>query len=240
MYVGKDDFVLEKGTLDDFRSLERFHYRIDSPGVVFRIYRLRWNGDWRLADPAGVIVYTMPALSVGIRTRIFRDVLDGLGNSEKLDYLNTNFRTISRVIVDPRFRGLGLAVKMVKESIERVNAKVIESMAVMGRVNNFFEKAGMTSVYPPDDVRVLQMQEAFSMVGIYDKDLVDAKKVNEKIEKLIPAEKKFIEDQIRGFLKAYGKRRNMPAGILRTRYLLSKLSARPVYYYKIKIKDRQG
>jgi hypothetical protein len=101
-------------------------------------------------------------------------------------------------------------------------------------VNNFFEKAGMNPVYPPDDVRVLQMQEAFSMVGIHTKDLVDAQKVNDKIKNLTPAEKKFIEDQIREFMKAYGKRRNMPADIARTRYILSKLSAKPVYYYKIK------
>jgi hypothetical protein len=32
------------------------------------------------------------------------------------------------------------------------------------------------------------------------------------------------------FLQAYGKRREMRAGIERTRYVLSKLTGRPVYY----------
>lgn len=234
MYISPDKFVLEKGISDDFRKLERFHYRMDSPGVIFRVFRLRWDGKAKFDGPAGVIVYTMPALSVNIRSRVFADVLEGLGQAERLDFLNTNFRTISRVIVDPRVRGIGLAVKMVRESIERINTKVIESMAVMGRVNKFFEKAGMNPVCPPGDERVTQMREAFSMVGLEYEDLVDAEKVRKRIEKLEPNEKRFIDKQTGEFIKAYGKRRDMPKGNRRMRYVISKLSARPIYYYKIK------
>jgi hypothetical protein len=195
---------------------------------------LRWTGDGKFDSPVGVIVYTMPAISVKIRSQLFSDALDGLCRSEKMDFLNTNFRTISRVIVDPRLRGLGLAVKLVKESIPQIDVPVVESLAVMARVNRFFEKAGMTPVYPPEDERVLQMKEAFSVIGIKSMDLVDTVKLKKKIDKLAKSEKNFINSRIIQFIQAYGKRRDMPDGLAKIRYVLSKTGERPIYYYKIK------
>ena len=68
------------------------------------------------------------------------------------------------------------------------------------------------------------------MVGVEEKQLMDAEKVQRKIERLKLPEAEFIDNQIRCFLQSYGKRRNMSAGLERTRYILSKLSYRPVYY----------
>lgn len=68
------------------------------------------------------------------------------------------------------------------------------------------------------------------MVGIEKKDLIDPPKVQRKVDGLGGAESEFIEFQIRLFLQAYGKRRRMQAGIERTRFVVSKLTARPVYY----------
>jgi hypothetical protein len=48
------------------------------------------------------------------------------------------------VIIEPRFRSLGQAVRLVKETMPLMNVPFIEALAVMGRVNPFFEKAGMT------------------------------------------------------------------------------------------------
>ena len=58
--------------------------------------------------------------------------------------LNREVKTIARVVVDPQFRGIGLAVRLVAETIGEVNALYVESLAAMGKVNPFFEKAGMT------------------------------------------------------------------------------------------------
>ena len=68
------------------------------------------------------------------------------------------------------------------------------------------------------------------MVGIEEAELVWPRKVQRKIELLQSSEAEFIEQQIKIFLLSYGKRRQMEPGIERTRYVLSKLTFRPVYY----------
>jgi hypothetical protein len=56
-------------------------------------------------------------------------------------------RCISRVVVHPRYRGLGLAVRLVRAALASAATPLTEAYAVMGRVHPFFEKAGMVG-YP--------------------------------------------------------------------------------------------
>jgi hypothetical protein len=118
--------------------------------------------------------------------------------------------------------------------MELIDAPIIEALAVMGRVNNFFKKAGMTAYEGPLQQRVVQLIEAFEFVGICDNDLIDAKAAQQKIDNLSKDAAEFIDYQIKNFLQCYGKRRGMQAGFERTRFVLSKLTDRPIYYIKIK------
>jgi hypothetical protein len=123
-----------------------------------------------------------------------------------------------------------------------MNVPIIEAMAVMGLVNPFFEKAGMKALTAKMPARCVQLIEAFSMVGIEAPDLIDAEKVQRKLGRLPRAQSEFIEREIKCFLQSYGSHRNDPASgghdqaqrcwaaLERTRYILSKLTARPVYY----------
>jgi ABC-type ATPase with predicted acetyltransferase domain len=52
----------------------------------------------------------------------------------------------SRVIIHPKFRGIGLGEFLVKQTLALANAKVVEVLAVMARYNPFFERAGMIKV----------------------------------------------------------------------------------------------
>jgi hypothetical protein len=78
--------------------------------------------------------------------------------------------------------------------------------------------------------RCVRLVEALSMVGIEKQELIDPQKVWAKLDRL-PAEKaEFIELEIYRFLQSYGSHRYSQAGLERTRYILSKLTVRPVYY----------
>ncbi len=61
----------------------------------------------------------------------------------KLAFVNQNIRTISRVIVHPQFRSLGLASRLVRCACTEATTRYVEAFAVMGRVHPFFEKGGM-------------------------------------------------------------------------------------------------
>jgi hypothetical protein len=134
------------------------------------------------------------------------------------------------VIIEPRFRGLGLASRLVRETMPEMGVPIVEAMAVMGAVNPFFEKAGMKSYAAKMPVRCVKLVEAFSAVGIEEEELIDAEEVDGKIKRLERRESEFIESEIGQFLQSYGERRYEESSVKRTRFLLSKLTYRPVYY----------
>jgi len=219
------------GCLDDYRRLAHYHYRDSRPGPFERIFVLRNEavGPTRQKN-IGVIVYSMPSPRLELRGKVTDNFFGGFDRNTQLELINRNIRCISRVIIAPRFRGLGLASRLVRQTMPKMNVPIIEAMAVMGQVNPFLEKAGMIPYASKLPKRFVQLIEALSMIGIEDKDLIDPEKVQEKLARLTRAEAEFIDCEIKRFLKGYGRRRNMPPGPERTRYILSRLTARAVYY----------
>jgi GNAT superfamily N-acetyltransferase len=68
------------------------------------------------------------------------------GDLHKARLINEEIARISRVVIHPKFRGKGLGEYLVKETLAKVNVKVVEVLAVMARYNPFFERAGMQRV----------------------------------------------------------------------------------------------
>ena len=69
---------------------------------------------------------------------------------ERAAFVNAHVRTVSRVVVHPQFRGLGLASELVRKLIDVCPTRYAEAAAVMAHVHPFFAAAGMRRV---DDVR---------------------------------------------------------------------------------------
>jgi hypothetical protein len=222
-----ENLQIEPGCLDDYKRLSRYHYRGDHPGPAAAIFVLSRSG---CKTPVGVIVYSNQPAVLELRNIATNHVFAGLDRSTKLALINANIRRISRVIIEPRFRGLGLAGRLVRETMPLVNVPIVEALAVMGWVNPFFERAGMKAYKAPPSAASVQFIEALSTIGVEQADLLDPEQVQNKLEKLGGCENRFIEHQIRHFLKSHGRRRDMPPGLERTQYILTKLTARPVYY----------
>lgn len=221
------------GGRSDYQRLGRYHYRDNRLGVFAAIFALKPAGRYKHrlgCETAGVIVYTMPSCGLELRNQAIGACFDRLDKQSRLSLINRNIRCISRVIIDPRFRGLGQASRLVRETMGLMDAAIVEAVAVMGRVNRFFERAGMTSYSGPVAQRNVRLTEAFSMVAIEADQLLDAREINRRIDALDKPQRRFIQREIARFLQSYGKRRYSGAGIERTRFVLSKLTARPVYY----------
>jgi hypothetical protein len=218
-----------RGRFEDYKKLARFHYRDSRPGAYTAIFVIKSDRGVS-KEPVGVIVYTMPSMGAELRNVATGNVFAGFDNRTRLSLINKNIRCISRVIIEPRFRGLGLASRLVRETMPEMNVPIIEAMAVMGLVNPFFEKAGMKAYAAKVPVRCIQLIEAFSAVGIEEEELIDTEEMQRKLEQLGQQEGEFIETEIGHFLQSYGERRYEKAGLERTRFVLSKLTYRPVYY----------
>jgi ABC-type transport system involved in cytochrome c biogenesis ATPase subunit/N-acetylglutamate synthase-like GNAT family acetyltransferase len=147
---------VEKGSIEDYERLKRFHYKSkngkDSTGLrVKDCYRLL-HGD----DLMGVIVYSRSYLNLKPRNLVFGErYVFTPGNLHKARLINEEIARISRVVIHPKLRGIGLGEFLVRETLPRVDAKVVEVLAIMAKYNPFFEKAGMLRVdYRRDELAV--------------------------------------------------------------------------------------
>lgn len=156
--------VVEPGTFADYARLAPLHYQGGRPMAITRILRARVVG---LEEPAGVLVASMPPTCGRWRA-------SGHGRSERhsafsreaLVALNRSTRRVSRVVVDPRCRGMGVASALVRAYLRGAPTRRTEGVAAMGAFCPFFERAGMTPValgVREHDARLL---DALRFVGV--------------------------------------------------------------------------
>jgi hypothetical protein len=76
---------------------------------------------------------------------------------------NAQLSNISRVVVYPKYRTIGLGSKLIKATLRFAGTEYVEMSAVMAKYNPFAEKAGMVRVAmqepPKEAVKVLQVLE---------------------------------------------------------------------------------
>jgi tRNA(Met) C34 N-acetyltransferase TmcA len=63
-----------------------------------------------------------------------------------LQQLQRQISIISRVVVHPKYRSIGLGAKLVSETLAQAGTPCVEAVAVMAKYNPFFEKAGMQRI----------------------------------------------------------------------------------------------
>ncbi len=126
-------------TKTDWPYFARWHYRSHHIGFT-KFLTLLWHGD----EPIGICVFCSPPLSLRQRNRFFG--LHGKRSRTKIRAMNSQLVILSRVVLHPTYRGAGVAAKFIRRSCERCPWPWIETLAQMGNVNPFFEKAGFVRV----------------------------------------------------------------------------------------------
>ncbi len=141
------------------------------------------------AEIVGGIVYSSTFMNLRARNYVL-PMYSGATDSSKGEALNREILRISRVIVLPKFRGIGLASRIVRETLPLVNRPYVETLAVMARYNPFFEKAGMIRISAPEkrDLASERGLERLEQLG-FDLDLLSSfENVRAVLEQLTPSE----------------------------------------------------
>ena len=151
---------IERGTVRDYRALARFHYAPGDPATWAGVWRClyAWKDQWRYENcklridncqlpidgerVVGVAVLSFPTLLSRARVGALRL----RGRQRGAVFVNRHVRTISRVIVHPQFRSLGIASALVRRICCDCTTRYVEAMAAMGRVHPFFERGGMKRI----------------------------------------------------------------------------------------------
>lgn len=229
-----DKLEIVQADISAFNALKAFHYRDSMLGPYKKIFavtpktkRLPGCFDKYL----GVIVYSMPSPNCQLRTIATNGKYNHIGDKTiRLDAINRDIRCISRVIIEPRIRGIGVGAWLVRQTLPMAQTPIVEALAIMGDVNPFFEKAGMKKFTAALPTRCVMMREALSAIGIEDKMLLQPSTVLKEIENLKPPAKAFIINQINKFLQSYGRKIKFAPLAQQVKYLLNRLTHRPVYY----------
>ena len=140
-----DEFWISEATKADWPYFAGWHYRSHEIGLL-RFLTLLWHGPPPNAEgrtdavPAGICVFTVPALSLGPRNRYFG--LSGRWNRTALKAMNAQLCLLQRVVLHPTFRGAGVASAFVRRSCELCPWPWIETLSQLGHIHPLFERAG--------------------------------------------------------------------------------------------------
>ncbi|MDK1030382.1 MAG: ATP-binding cassette domain-containing protein [Planctomycetia bacterium] len=232
------------GAYADWLALAPFHYRSHNVGPYDKIFKMMWVPPSAGASVGvgeilvGVIVYGFGQLNLRARNLATAGRYQLGRGASRLSLpalLNRELRTITRVVVNPNWRGLGLAVRLVRETLPLAGTPYVESLAVMGRVNPFFEKAGMTRYDVPPPRQSAAMSALLERLGI---DAVETaavpKRLKRCISRLRPAARETLRLAILKWASAYSGAKNCHRGEIdldkATGLLCRHLSSLPVYY----------
>ncbi|MEM1330395.1 MAG: hypothetical protein AAGG07_07525 [Planctomycetota bacterium] len=153
----------EPGTIDDYDALAHFHYRAGYPAAVAAVYRAAMG-----ERVVGVLVVTYPTLNGAWRRAAWRDFpgRDGSDKGASAHWLNTHVRSLSRLVIDPRVRGLGLASAMVRAYLESPRTDKTEAVSSMARACPIFEAAGMRRVECAEQRDTARLRRALGAMGV--------------------------------------------------------------------------
>jgi GNAT superfamily N-acetyltransferase len=230
----------------DYRALARFHYLGGEPATMTRVLTLRRRtrtvvGRYlgRDADDvlAAVLVLSLPHPSCTLRDIATNGRYRNLPPRQRLQLINREVRTISRVVVDPQFRGLGLAVRLVRRALSETRVPYVEALAAMGRVHPFFERAGMQRYDRPPLPGHQRLLDCLAALLIEPWELASPTHVQRRLEQLDAtddAARRLLERELRRFARGAA---HLPPQALRAADVpdllalaRERLLCQPVYY----------
>ena len=213
--------VLGAGTLADYAALSSHHYRGGRPATATRVLVLRdptpsaaerWRGtpgQRAVGETVGVLVESLPALSCSLRDHATDGryaASGGLTPSQRARLLNAEVRCISRVVLDPRWRGLGLAVRLVRAALDSATTRFTESLAAMGRVHPFFVYAGMTAYHRPPHPGDERLRAAMLAVGLEASLLTRLDVCRRRLDDLPDPQRRLVERELLRWARGHGGR----------------------------------
>lgn len=143
-----NDMIVERGTKDDWDLLHDLHYKAEHLPIGPRFWRLDMHG-----ETIGVLVTGNPKGLLKERHLIFPKLKPGAGdtrtsNTFRYNWINANFRVISRFVVDTMYRGIGCGYRMMNLVSRMEGNTFMEIQSSMSKFNLFGQKAGFRFVRP--------------------------------------------------------------------------------------------
>ena len=159
---------IDEGSIADFDALAHLHYRGGRPGTWQRVLSAMHPASGALA---GVLVVSPPTRRGRWRSRAWPGRYAAIDRAG-LARLNREVRCITRVIVGPRFRGLGVARRLVRAYLDNPLTPATEAVSAMAAACPFFERAGMRPYRLPPGPADQRLADALEAARLEPCDLM--------------------------------------------------------------------
>lgn len=134
------------------------------------------------APVVGVLVISMPVLNGPWRASLWPGVYEDPDPRRLAAAINADLRCISRVIVDPRYRALGVARRLVETYLRDPLTVRTEAVTAMGALCPFFQRAGMRAVRVARTRRDLRLERVLRAEEIRAWRLVEVSEARRALE----------------------------------------------------------
>ena len=189
------DVTVQETTKEDYMRLAHLHYRNHRVVAPHKFYSMRL-GD----ELIGIIAYTYPPPTAAGRWQ-------AVGYRPYLRELNEEWTLISRVIVHPKYRTIGLGAKLVKDTLRLTGRRHVELMAVMAQYNPFAERAGMKKILVKEPTeKIVKAVDRLKALG-FNPPLLASRSYNErKLTSLSPEGLAGVHEALLGVDRHYYRR----------------------------------
>ncbi len=130
--------AVERGSLADYAPFARWHYLGPKrPGPVSDVFVAKLHGRVIAVATFGPTHLFLSPRNLALPQFSSRAVSSGGARS-----LNANLRLLQRVIVEPRYRALGVASRLLSAALPQLGVPYVECLAEMGEFSGFLKRAG--------------------------------------------------------------------------------------------------
>jgi GNAT superfamily N-acetyltransferase len=171
------EVTVQESSKEDYMRLAYLHYRDHRVVAPHRFYSMKL-GD----ELIGVIAYTYPTPTAAGR-------LKAVGYAPRLRELNEEWTLISRVIVHPKYRTIGLGARLIRDTLRLTGRRHVELIAVMAQYNPFAEKAGMKKILVKEPTeKIVEAINRLKALG-FNPAMLASRRYNERKLASLPPEK---------------------------------------------------
>ena len=194
------EFSLQRGKLADYARFARWHYLgARRPGPVTDVFLALWQG-----RPAGIALFGYPHLFLSARNLVLPQRYSSQAVAQGgARLLNAEVRLLQRVVIEPRFRALGLASRLLAASAPQVGVPFVECLAEMGEFSGFLERAGFARrgrCKPSREAK--RLQATLAQCKLEARSLMDAAKREARLAALPQNLRRRIKRQLLGLCRS--------------------------------------
>lgn len=138
-----DQLTYRRGSAEDWQKLSHLHYAAGDPATMHSVHVAELPA---MATPAAVAVLSWPDLHSAARNLVTDQTYRVVGKPGEIQRLNRDILKMSRLVVAPELRSVGVAGWLIRQMISQVKVRYLECVTAMGRYSNFLRRCGWNEV----------------------------------------------------------------------------------------------